>query len=272
MSNFLENLNTPPITSIHNQLVRRLATLYKVKDRKEQGLTLLEGFKVLDHVLKSGTKIQDVLFERATLTDHQLETLEQAAHSGALPTPVSREVLERLSKREGPLECIATAPIKKTELTEISPKNLALIVIAEGIEKPGNLGVLIRSTNAAAADAFISVDSQGDAFDPASVNSSLGSVFTTPVVTATTEECIKWLTLQGIPAFVTTPNAQEIYYNADLKGPLAIVVGSEHRGVSERWLKFGKQIKIPMSQTMESLNATVAGPVVIFEALRQRIS
>jgi RNA methyltransferase, TrmH family len=270
---FLEKLKAlTPVTSIHNPLIRRIASLYKTKERREQNLTIIEGFKILHTALKSNHKIQEVLFSTESLSHDYQEVLQNSEASGAQLISVSKEVLERLSKRDDPLECIATAPVKKLELPQLSLHDPALIVVAEGIEKPGNLGVLVRSASAAGADAFLSVDSQGDIFDPFSVGASLGAVFTTPVVETSSAECIKWLTLQGITTLVTSPNAKDVYYEKDLTTPLAIVVGNEHRGLSEQWLKFGKEVKIPLSKSMESLNATIAGPIVLFEALRQRNS
>lgn len=260
----------PLISSIHNPTVRRIASLYKSKERASAGFTIIEGTKILQVALAAGVIPEEILFDTAKLTAESQSLLHTAQQSGSTLMPTSPEALSRVSKREGPLELVATVKIPKLELPSLSLKSPAIVLIAEGIEKPGNLGVLIRTAAAAAADAFIAVDAQADAFDPASVTASLGAVFTTPVVETSLEECLKWLKLQSLTTFVTSPQAKEIYYQKNLTGSLAFVIGNEHRGVSPDWFDFGTPIQIPISPQMDSLNGTTAAGIVLFEALRQR--
>lgn len=261
----------PLISSIHNPTVRRIASLYKSKERTSTGLTIIEGTKILQVALAAGVIPEEILFDTTELTAESQSLLHTAQQSGSTLMPTSPEALSRVSKREGPLELVATVKIPKLELPSLSLKSPALVLIAEGIEKPGNLGVLIRTAAAAAADAFIAVDAQANAFDPSSVTASLGAVFTTPVVDTSLEECLKWLKLQSLPAFATSPQAnKEIYYQKNLTGSLAFVIGNEHLGVSPDWFDFGTPIQIPISPQMDSLNGTTAAGIVLFEALRQR--
>jgi RNA methyltransferase, TrmH family len=180
-------------------------------------------------------------------------------------------VLGHLSIREGPLGCVATVhTARRYELDTLKLSRSPLLVIAEGIEKPGNLVVLIRSASAAGADAFITVDSQTDVFEPGCVHASLGSVFTTQVVQTTSGACTAWLATQGIEVLSTTPAGRHAYFEQDMTGPVAIAVGNEHRGLSDQWLETGTPVRIDMVGPMNSLNASVAGAVLMFEAVRQR--
>lgn len=259
------------ITSIHNPQVKEVRALQKMNRRKETGATVLEGYRNLKHALNNGWQVLSVLYVSVKMTDSDQELLNKAKESGARLEEISEELLERLSRREGPLGCVVVINWEEryTLETLTLPKN-PLVLVAEAIEKPGNLGVLIRSASAAGANAVILCDPLTAFHDPACIHSSLGSVFNLPCVTTTTKECLAWLKKRGIVPVITTPEGQVTYTKQDLTRPTAIVMGNEHSGVSDAFMKGGVPVRIQMHGPMDSLNVSVAGALFLFEAVRQR--
>ncbi|MCL4390312.1 MAG: RNA methyltransferase [Patescibacteria group bacterium] len=259
------------ITSIHNPLIKEVRGLQQMRKRKQAGLTVLEGFRTLRHAAQNGWKIRTVLFVPEKINADDKKLLDQCRAAGARLEEITEPILEKLSRREGPLGAIAVIfwQEKYTLETLPLPKN-PLILVAEAIEKPGNLGVLIRSASAAGADGVILCDALTAFHDPSCVHSSLGSVFTLPCVTTTTRECLAWLKAKNITSVVTTPAGKIAYTRQDFTRPTAIIMGNEHAGASQAFLDQGVTVQIPMHGPMDSLNVSVAGALFLFEAIRQR--
>ncbi len=260
------------ITSKANPLVKEiLAVRRSTRRRRTEGITIVEGYKILGLALDAGSEAVVVLYDGNRTTDDDRQLLDRARDAGATVRPVSTAVLATASVREGPMGCVATVRLAERSLTDIRLSARPLVLAMEGLEKPGNLGALARTASAAGADVMIAADSQTDIYSPATVHASLGAVFHLPVVRCTSGEALRWLADRGIDVIATSPGADRAYFEHDLTAPVAIAVGNEHRGLSDEWLAAGKLALIPMSGPMNSLNATTAGGIVLFEAIRQRI-
>ena len=167
------------------------------------------------------------------------------------------------------LIAVAKQPIKA--LNDIPLKKPPFVVVVEGVEKPGNLGAIIRSADAAGVDCIIVCGKSTDIYNPNVVRASIGTVFTVPAVKTTVSEAINWLKENGIKTIATTPQAELEYFDADLGGPCAIVMGSEHEGLSETWLSIADLlVRIPMMGLADSLNLATATTILLYEVVRQR--
>lgn len=185
--------------------------------------------------------------------------------------PVTKEVFDKIAVREGSGGVIAVAQMKTNRLEDLALGRNPLVLVLESVEKPGNLGAILRTADAAGVDAVIVADPQTDFYNPNVVRSSLGCVFTQPIASATTEETIAWLRKQGVKIFCTYLEASTPYHTIDFRGPSAIIMGTEATGLSETWVnKSDANIIIPMQGAIDSMNVSTAAAVVIFEVRRQR--
>jgi TrmH family RNA methyltransferase len=185
--------------------------------------------------------------------------------------PVSKEVFDKIAVRENSGGVIAVAEMRVNELSQLKLKANPLLLIIESVEKPGNLGALLRTADAAGADAVICCDTQTDFYNPNVIRSSIGCVFTNQIASATSEETINWLKKNGVNIFCTYLDAAKPYYEIDFTQPSAIVMGTEATGISDLWVKNANaNIIIPMQGKIDSMNVSTAAAVVIFEAKRQR--
>jgi TrmH family RNA methyltransferase len=184
---------------------------------------------------------------------------------------VSKEVFDKMAYRENSDGCLAVAEIKNSVLSEIKLSDSPFIIVLEGIEKPGNLGAILRTADAAQVDAVIICDPKTDIYNPNVIRSSVGCVFTNQVVACTSEEALEYLTKNGISSYAAALTASDYYQKTDMAKSCAIVMGTEADGLSEFWLeKSDKQIKIAMRGKIDSLNVSTSCAVLVFEAMRQR--
>jgi RNA methyltransferase, TrmH family len=258
------------ITSPSNQLVREVGALHRKRVRASTGLTVIEGFQILRMAILGGRNPRHVLYFPALMEPEDWDVLADAGRLGARCIEISAQVLKKLSLREGPLACIATVPIVRRALDEVTISSSPLLLVAEQLEKPGNLGALVRTASAAGADAVIVADARTDVYSPACIHASLGAVLVAAVAEATSDAAIRWLNAAGVSLVPATPAGSLPYDDIDMTGPIAIVVGNEHHGVAPMWLTAGQGARIPMVGPMNSLNATTAGGIMLYEAVRQR--
>jgi TrmH family RNA methyltransferase len=253
------------ITSLHNDKVKQVVRLRNRKERDEANLFLIEGYRELKRAVDSGRKMHSLYICPELFLGENENALIEAAHCPTFPcTP---DVFAKMSYRDRPDGLLAVAPQRHLTLQDLPPSNFYLI--AESIEKPGNLGTILRSADAAGVDAVIVCDPTTDIHNPNVVRSSIGTLFTVPVVEATTEETLAFL--QGITLVAATPHATLEYTEADLTVPVAIVVGTEQYGLSETWMqKADLQVRIPMCGVADSLNVASATTLLLYEVLRQR--
>lgn len=257
----------PKIASTANPRVKRLVRLRKRRERDGSGLFLVEGERELESALVSHRVLELYVCEPA-LTAHGARVYRTIGDRGGTPiTTISPAVLQRISLRGNPSGFVAVLAQWEAPLATI-PVADALILVVESIEKPGNLGGMIRSANAAGASVIVA-EPTTDLFNSNVIRASMGTLFTTPVAVASTEETLEFLDDHGIEVYATSPAATLAHFEADLSRPCALVVGAESVGLSDAWLARNRLL-IPMTGTIDSLNASVSAGVVLFEAVRQR--
>jgi TrmH family RNA methyltransferase len=256
------------ITSTQNPKIKSLLLLEKPRERKKQSVFVVEGKKEVMYAVEAGYKIQNIFFCEEIISTQELMELKL---NDRLLIPVSREVFDKIAVRESSGGMIAIAEQKSHKLEDITLRKNPLVLILEAVEKPGNLGAILRTADAAGVDAVIICDPQTDFYNPNVIRSSVGCVFTKQIASATSEETIQWLKKNDVNIFCTYLQASKPYYETDFKVPSAIVMGTEATGLSDSWVKNAtSNIIIPMQGVIDSMNVSTAAAVVIFEALRQR--
>lgn len=260
------------ITSLQNQAIKNIVKLSKSKERKEQGLFVVEGARELSLALQSGYQLVAVylcreLFEKTKYPD-LLNTIPQSLQ---IINEISLPVFTKIAYRENSDGIVALLKPKRHTLDELSLSTNPFLIILESVEKPGNLGAILRTADAAAVDAVIVCDPQTDLYNPNVIRSSVGGIFTVQTAICSSEEAFAWLQDQQIFSFAAELQAAEFYQNIDFTASSAIVMGTEADGLSDFWLKNAtKRIKIPMRGKIDSLNVSVSTAILTFEAMRQR--
>lgn len=256
------------ITSTKNTRIKRLLDLQsRSRSRRKEGLFVIEGILELERALKAGYKIEEVYFNRNMISDEQAEAYRAAKGT----TVISNEVYSKIAYRQGSGGVIAIAKAKRHGLQDLTLSKNPLLLITEAVEKPGNIGALLRTADAAGADALIVCDPLTDIYNPNVIRSSIGGIFTVPVATGSSEAVIKYLKDNKINIYCTALTASKRYDTVDYSKGSAIVMGTEATGLSKSWLENSDQnVIIPMQGEMDSLNVSVSAAVVVFEAARQR--
>lgn len=260
------------ITSTANPRFKAALALQERKGRKER--FLIEGYRELLRAVEGGVEILELFFCPSFFLGSNEEELIRKTGTKNL-YQCSEKVFEKLSYRDRPDGLIAVARLQKRGIEELEKalqksKN-PFFLIAEAIEKPGNLGTILRSADAAGVDGVIVCDPCTDLYNPNTVRASVGTLFTVPVFEAASEEVIRLLQKKGIAILSATPSAKIVYTEVSMKKPLAIVVGTEQLGLSQAWLeKADLQVKIPMHGFADSLNVGTATTLLLFEVVRQR--
>jgi TrmH family RNA methyltransferase len=294
-------VGAPPekITSLQNPRVKQLVKLRDRRDRDEAGLFLVEGYREVRRALEKGVRLNELYFSPDWfLGENEPALIEQARQAGAQLFELSKDAFAKCAYRERPDGLLAVAPQWKNTLADLTvgralrptgstdggasavagtmadkkprPTDPFFLVV-EAIEKPGNLGTILRSADAAGVDGVIVCDAVTDIFNPNVVRSSTGVLFSVPIVVADSASVHGWLKAKGVRIVATTPDTPNIYTQVDLRGPLAIVMGSEQYGLSDFWLKESNLlVRIPMAGQADSLNVALATIITLFEAVRQR--
>lgn len=258
----------PIITSSQNSKIKGIIALEKARERKKQNLFVIEGLKELTQAVKSGYIIHSIFFCPDIIIKDELLRI---AKNENLLIPVEKSVFEKIAYRESTGGVIALAQQRTHPLEGIRLSANPFLLVVEGIEKPGNLGAILRTADAAGIDAVIVCDTQTDFYNANVIRSSVGCVFTNQLAAATTEETVRWLKSNNINILCTYLSASEPYHMIDYTKPSAIVLGTESTGLSEYWVKNStKNIIIPMQGKIDSMNVSTAAAVVVFEARRQR--
>ena len=257
-----------PITSGQNPKIKMLLELQeKSKLRRETGLFIVEGRRELGHCLDAGF-VPETVFICPEIFDY----------SEGTPFPestkvfeVSRNVYEKIAYRGGTEGIVAEIRYKDRKLDEIKLGKNPLVIVLESVEKPGNLGAVLRSADAAGADAVIICDPLTDLYNPNLIRSSIGAIFTRQVAAASSEDTIAWLKANGIQILTAQLQDSSLYYDTPMTGPTAIVMGTESTGLTDIWRKAAdKHIRIPMLGQLDSLNVSVSAAILLYEAVRQR--
>lgn len=257
------------ITSLQNPLVKYLFTLtQKSKQRKEQQQFLIEGKREISLALEAGYLIEQLFICPDILSEVEVEKF----FSGYKCTAISTQVYEKLTYRSSTEGILALAQCKNHALSGVEfQKAHPLVLVAEAPEKPGNIGALLRTADAAGVDAVYIANPKTDLYNPNIIRSSVGTVFTVPIFMGSSEEIRSHLQQQGFAIYCAALTASQPYDEVSYKGRTAIVVGTEDTGLSPTWLKASTQnIIIPMQGKIDSMNVSVSAAILIFEAVRQR--
>jgi TrmH family RNA methyltransferase len=252
------------ITSKTNPKIKNIIKLEKASERREQNRILIEGRREIERAVACGFEV-DTLFVCPDLAK------DGAGITARSVEEVSLEVFEKIAYREGSDGLLAVAIPKYADLQAFKPKKNPLIIVLETVEKPGNLGAVMRTADAAGVDAVIIADPRTDLYNPNAIRASVGCIFSVPLFACSSEDCIKWLKDNNITIYCTYLKASIDYLDADFKKASAIVMGTEATGISQQWVDAADQnIIIPMNGIADSLNVSVTTAIVTFEAIRQR--
>ncbi|OGX05966.1 MAG: hypothetical protein A2Z88_02740 [Omnitrophica WOR_2 bacterium GWA2_47_8] len=263
------------ITSLTNPFIKELVKLRDRKTRKESNFTLVEGFKETGLALESKAKFEQIFLCPELFGEdkkgRKAKVLEEITKRKLPTIETTKEVFQKISYGERQEGILGLVEPYLYRFADLKLKKDPLFVVAECVEKPGNLGAILRTSEAANADALIVVEAVTDIFNPNVIRASLGTVFTIPVVSCSNQEAFDFLKKQKVSVCIAEPNFPTIYYDADLKQPVALVVGGEKEGLSQFWRSHADvQVKVPMFGKAGSLNLSVTAGVLIYEAVRQR--
>lgn len=263
---------TKLVTSATNPGVKEIVKLRTARHRREAGVFPVEGYRELKRALVGGVAIEQMwCCPELFLGENEEELVDEAERLGAEIIEVTREPFEKMSYRDRAEGLLAVCSFYDTSLGSIELSDTPLVLVVESIEKPGNLGTMLRAATAAGVDAVIVADPSTDVYNPNVVRSSIGTCFVVPIAVTDTDEALGWLRKRDLPIVAATPDATQAHWDADLRTS-AIVVGSEQYGLSERWLsEADAKVVIPMpGEEIDSLNAAASAAVLLFEAVRQR--
>lgn len=263
------------ITSAQNPKIKDfLALQEKSRLRREKGLFVVEGRRELLHCLEAGFSPRTIFVCEEILGAGEMEAVLGAAGEGCTVFSVSANVYDRMAYRSGTEGVTAIMQARNLRLEQLRFRNEEpLIVVVEAVEKPGNLGAILRSADAAGADAVIVCDPLTDLYNPNLIRASIGAVFSVPMVAASSAETIEWLRSRCVTIYTAQLQDSSWYYDCDMKKATAIVMGTEATGLTGIWREAAdRHIRIPMLGKLDSLNVSVSAAVLLFEAVRQRNS
>lgn len=262
------------VTSPHNPKIKDLLALQeKSRERRERGVFVVEGVRELEHCINAGFEIDTVFYCPSILGQSSFFAMDRPELSSAKLIELPEALYSKVAYRGGTEGIIAEVKWKDRSLRGLELGDNPLIAVLESVEKPGNLGAVLRSADAAGADAVIVCDPLTDLYNPNLIRASIGAVFTVPVVCCNSEDAIKWLKNNNIQILTAQLQDSGWYYDLDMKAGTAIVIGTESTGLSDRWRQAADaHVKIPMLGRLDSLNASVSAAILLFEAVRQRNS
>ena len=263
---------SPTITSPRNQHVLDATKLRDRRGREKQNRIIIDGAREILRALEAGVELVDLFVCVPLPDDEQLRALIERAEAQKVQVlPVSPDVFRKMAYGERTEGLLATAVCPTRSLTDIESSVSPLVVVIEGVEKPGNIGAVIRSADAAGASSVIVAEPATDLHNPNTIRSSLGAIFTVPVAAAPNVQVLDWLRRQQLDIYAARVDGAASYADVDLTGRVAIVVGSEAQGLSPVWYADDiTTIKLPMMGTVDSLNVSATASVLLYEALRQR--
>ncbi len=261
------------IQSRNNDQVKNLVKLRERKHRDRQERFLVEGLRETGHALGAGFTVDTIYYcPEFFPTDAHSDFVDTQRREGARALiRMSEDAFAKAAFREGPDGIIGVGLQQGSSLKDLALSNTPLILVLEGIEKPGNLGAILRSADGAGADAVILVDCVLDLYNPNAIRSSQGLIFALPIITTTRDALQNWLQSNQIQRVATTPDTKAMHWDVDYTQPTALFFGSERDGLTDYWLdQVDQRIRIPMAGRADSLNVAAASVVCLYEAARQR--
>lgn len=261
------------ITSSANPRIKQLVALRRRRGRDQSAGTLVEGLAEISLALGAGVRPAALYYCPELVAPESLVMTAQAASAGAEIIRVSKPVFEKISYRDGPDGWLAIVPPVPDRLDQLRLSASPLVLVCAGLEKPGNLGAILRTADAAGLDAVIAADPVTDWANPNVVRASKGTVFSVPVASASTPDTLAWISDHGLQIVAATPAAKQLVTGADLTGPTVIAVGAEQAGLSDEWLRRADvRVRIPMFGLADSLNVSTSAAIIAYEAVRQRLA
>ncbi len=260
------------ISSLQNERVKEVVKLNRRTHRDERRLLAIEGYRELKRALDNRVRPAALYYCNEFFLGHnEPDLIARCREAGAACFRCTPAVFRKIAYRDRPEGLLAVAPQVRKTLADLALSDPPLILVAEAIEKPGNLGTLLRTADAAGADAVIVCDERTDIHNPNVVRASIGTLFSLPVIEASSEEARAWLKERGIRLLAASPHAELDYTAADMRPGVAIVVGAEQVGLSDPWMQAADlRVRIPMRGQADSLNVAAAATILLFEAVRQR--
>ncbi len=260
------------ITSVQNPNIKRVRALRKSRERQLQSSFLIEGFRENLRYLEKGKPVEKLFFcTELFLGDSEPALIEQARQGGAEIIPCSQHVFEKISYRDRPDGLLSIAPLMDLSIESLKEVEQGFYVLAEAIEKPGNLGTMLRVCDAVGADGMIVADPCTDVHNPNVVRASVGTLFTNAIAVAENEESYRWAKQRGLQVVAATPHAELSYTEVDFTQPSVILLGTEQYGLSKFWLdRADVAASLPMKGAADSLNVAMAATVMMYEVVRQR--
>ena len=269
-----EGMITETITSAQNAKIKLLLELQeKSRSRREHGLFVVEGRRELGHCIEAGYEVSTLFVCPEIVPADETGGILSAVGDNARVIESPRGIYEKVAYRGGTEGVLAEVKWRERSLAELKTGDNPLVIILEGVEKPGNLGAVLRSADAAGADAVLICDPLTDLYNPNLIRASIGAVFTLQVTCCSSEEAISWLQARRIKLFTAQLQDSEWYYDTDMRGATAIAIGTESTGLTDIWRRNADaHIRIPMLGRLDSLNASVSAAILLYEAVRQRHS
>ena len=269
------------ITSMQNAKVKRVVALQqKSAERRREGVFVVEGRRELEHCLEGGFAVESVFIcpelwqgEAATASSGSVDPAIPGWKRAGACHEVTPAVYEKMAYRGGTEGIMAVVAARQLSLSQLQLGPQPLVVVLEKVEKPGNLGAVLRSADASGVDAVVVCDPLTDLYNPNLIRSSLGAIFTVPTVACTSDECIRYLKERGIQILTAQLQDSHLYYDIDMRRPTAVVMGTEATGLTPQWREAADaHIRIPMLGRLDSLNVSVSAAILMYEAVRQRMA
>ena len=270
------DLSPPPllITSLQNPRIKHVTKLRDRRPRDRAGRFIIEGYRGISRACDQQFELLELYISPELFKGVNEDTLiARCVAAGARIIQVPPHVFAKIAYRDKPEGLLAVAPQKRLTVADLpTPQKNSLFIIAEGIEKPGNLGTMLRSADATGVDAILLCDKRTDLFNPNGVRASTGALFSVPVAEDEPAVIADWLAAAGCQIVAATPHAARRYDQVDLTGPVAVAMGAEQYGLTDFWLqRTADQVRIPMMGMADSLNVATATTILLYEVLRQRM-
>ena len=262
------------LASPSNPKIKYVVKLRSCSTRDETGEMIVEGYRECRRALDNGYRPRAIFCcpEMYLKNENEPQLVKDAVARGAEEYVCSKIAFSKIAYRERPDGILMIGPHISRRLEGFEPPENALVIVTEAIEKPGNLGTILRSADAAKVAAVIVCDRTTDIHNPNVVRASTGTLFSVPVIEASSDEAISWLKAHGFRILAATPHAKELHFEADLTGRVAIALGAEQYGLTAKWMDGADlRVRIPMLGLADSLNVSAAATILVFEAVRQRL-
>ncbi len=261
------------ITSLVNPRVKHVVQLRNRKQREEKGLMIVEGVREIAQAHEGSVTFKELYICRELIEDSEFsDLLVKKLTSQKVPVyETTQTVFAKISYGDRHEGVLAVCAPKRWSFKDFSSNNSGLFIVVESVEKPGNLGAILRTCDGAGVDGVIICDGKTDIYNPNVIRASLGAVFSVKVVVASNEKALEFLKSKSIEVCATLPQAKTVYTKVKLINPLAVVVGSEQNGLTDFWVQHADlKVKIPMCGRADSLNVSASAAILLYETIRQR--